>query len=352
MITVRSRATAGVGEPFRPWLIERRDPGPHDVVIDIAYAGICHTDISHARSEWSPTIFPLVPGHEIVGVVSQAGADVFRFSPGDRAGVGVMVDSCRRCPACRAGKEQHCAGKFTRTYNWVGRDGKPTYGGYSEKIVVDEAFAVSVPESLPLTGAAPLLCAGITVYSPLRRWGAGPGRRVAILGLGGLGHVGVQVAHALGAHTTALGLLPDSEKDALGFGADEYRITTDPATFGELAGSFDLILSTVPASIDLDAYCGLLAVEGTLVNIGASDQHLAVSPFTLMTNSRSIAGSSIGGIAETQEMLDFCAVHGITAQVEIIDADGIDVAYERIGSGDVRYRFVIDISTIARKDPS
>lgn len=346
MATVRSRATAGPGEPFRPWLIERRDPGPHDVVIDIAYAGICHTDISHARSEWGPTIYPLVPGHEIVGVVSRTGAAVSRFSVGDRAGVGVMVDSCRRCPACEAGKEQHCSERFSRTYNWVGRDGEPTYGGYSEKIVVDETFAVRVPVTLPLAGAAPLLCAGITLYSPLRRWGAGRDSRVAIVGLGGLGHIGVQIARALGARTTGLGLSPDGEKDALRFGADDYRITTDPETFRELAGAFDLIISTVPAAIDLDAYCGLLGVEGTLVNIGVSDQQLVVNPFTLMTNSRSVAGSSIGGMTETQEMLDFCAAHDIAAQVEIIGADDIDAAYERIAAGDVRYRFVIDMATM------
>jgi alcohol dehydrogenase (NADP+) len=346
MISVRARATAGPGLPFTPATIQRRDLGPRDVLIDIAYAGICHTDISHARSEWGPTLYPLVPGHEIAGIVSAVGSEVTKFAARDRAGVGVMVDSCRRCAACGAGQEQHCSAKFTRTYNWVGRDGRPTHGGYSQKIVVDEDFAVRVPESIPLRNAAPLMCAGITVYSPLRHWDAGPGKRVAVLGLGGLGHVGVQMAKALGARTTVLDLSYDKRDDAVRLGADDYRVTTDPGTFSDLAGSVDLILSTVPASIDLDAYLGLLAMDGTLVNIGVSDKPLIVNPFSLLVNRRSIAGSSIGGIAETQETLDFCGAHGIGAMVEVIDADHIDQAYNRLITGDVRFRFVIDISTM------
>jgi uncharacterized zinc-type alcohol dehydrogenase-like protein len=269
---VLARATAESGEPFRLTAIERRDLGPRDVLIDIAFAGICHTDISHARSEWGPTPYPLVPGHEIAGIVSAVGSEVTMFEAGDRVGVGVMVDSCRQCTACRAGQEQHCIEKFVRTYNWLGRDGRPTYGGYSEKIVVDEAFVLRIPESVPLQNAAPLLCAGITVYSPLLRWGARPGKRVAVLGFGGLGHLGVQVATALGAHTTALGLTTDNRDDALRLGADDYRVTSDPAVFTELSSSFDLILSTVPGGVDLDAYCGLLAIEGTLVNLGGVGQ--------------------------------------------------------------------------------
>ncbi len=221
MITVIARATAGPGEPFRPMAIQRRDLGPHDVLIDIGFAGICHTDISHARSEWGPTLYPLVPGHEIAGIVSAAGSEVTRFEVGDRAGVGVMVDSCRQCQACRAGKEQHCLEKFVRTYNWIGRDGRPTHGGYSQKIVVDEAFVLRIPESIPLQDAAPLLCAGITVYSPLRRWGARPGMRVAVVGFGGLGHIGVQIARALGTKTTALGLSWNNRDEALRLGADD-----------------------------------------------------------------------------------------------------------------------------------
>ena len=347
MILVHARATAGPGEPFTPTTIQRRDLGPHDVLIDIVYAGICHTDISHARSEWGPTLYPLVPGHEIAGIVSAVGSRVTKFAMGDRAGVGVMVDSCRQCPACRVGQEQHCSAKFIRAYNWVGQDGRPTYGGYSEKIVVDQDFAVRIPESIPLQNAAPLMCAGITVYSPLRHWNAGPGKRVAILGFGGLGHVGVQIAKALGAHTTVLDLSLDKRDDSLRLGADDYRLTTDPDTFSNLAESLDLILSTVPSSIDLDAYLGLLAVDGTLVNVGVSDKPLTVNPFSLIRNRRSIAGSSIGGIAETQEMLDFCGEHGTGAVVEVIDADHIDQAYDRLMTGGVRFRFVIDISTMA-----
>jgi alcohol dehydrogenase (NADP+) len=346
MITVNARSTSGPGERFKATTIERRDVGPRDVLIDIAYTGICHSDISHARSEWGHTIYPLVPGHEIAGIVSAVGAEVTKFAVGDRAGVGCLVDSCRECVNCRAGHEQHCRENI-KTYGSVGRDGRPTQGGYSEKIVVDEAFAVRIPEGIPLRQAAPLLCAGITVYSPLRRWGAGPGKRVAILGFGGLGHVGVQIARALGAHTTVLDLSLDKRDDGLRLGAGDYRATTDPRTFSDLAESLDLIVNTVPASIDLDAYLGLLAFGGTLVNIGVTDKPLSIDPFSLIINGRSVAGSRIGGIAETQEMLDFCGEHGIGAEVEVIDADQTDEAYERVVAGDVRFRFVMDIGTMA-----
>jgi uncharacterized zinc-type alcohol dehydrogenase-like protein len=346
MITVNARVTTGPGEPFKATVIQRRDLGPRDILIDIAYAGICHSDVAHARREWGHTLYPLVPGHEIAGVVSAVGPEVTKFAVGDRAGVGCLVDSCRECGNCLAGQEQHCP-KNVKTYNAVGRDGQPTQGGYSEKIVVDEAFAVRIPQAIPLQNAAPLMCAGITVYSPLRRWAAGPGKRVAILGFGGLGHVGVQIATALGAHTTALDLSLDKREDGLRLGAEEYRATTDASTFADLAGSLDLIVNTVPASIDLDAYLGLLALDGTLVNIGLADRPLTVAPFSLITNGRSIAGSRIGGIAETQQMLDFCGQHGIGAEVEVVDADQIDQAYDRVVAGDVRFRFVIDISTLA-----
>lgn len=346
MITVNARVTAGPGDPFKATTIQRRDLGPRDILIDIAYAGICHSDVAHARSEWGHTLYPLVPGHEIAGTVCAAGPEVTKFAVGDRAGVGCLVDSCRECAACRAGQEQHCV-QSVKTYNAVGRDGQPTQGGYSEKIVVDEAFAVRIPESIPLANAAPLLCAGITVYSPLRRWGAGPGQRVAILGFGGLGHVGVQIAKALGAHTTALDLSLDKRDDGLRLGADDYRATIDADTFADLAGTLDLIVNTVPASLDLDAYLGLLALGGTLVNIGLSDKPLSIAPFSLITNGRSIAGSRIGGIAETQQMLDFCGQHGIGAQVEVIDADRVGEAYDRLVVGDVRFRFVIDTGTMS-----
>jgi len=346
MITVNARVTAGPGEPFKTATIQRRDLGPRDILIDIAYAGICHSDIAHARSEWGHTLYPLVPGHEIAGIVSAVGPKVTKFAVGDRAGVGCLVDSCRECGPCRAGHEQHCT-QNVKTYNAVGRDGQPTQGGYSEKIVVDQAFAVRIPQAIPLQNAAPLMCAGITVYSPLRRWGAGPGKRVAILGFGGLGHVSVQIAKALGAHTTALDLSLDKRDDGLRLGADDYRATTDASTFADLARTLDLIVNTVPASIDLDAYLGLLALDGTLVNIGLSDKPLSIAPFSLITNGRSIAGSRIGGIAETQQMLDFCGEHRIGAEVEVIDADRIDEAYDRVVAGDVRFRFVIDISTMS-----
>jgi alcohol dehydrogenase (NADP+) len=346
VITVNARVITGPGEPFKATTIQRRDLGPRDILIDIAYAGICHSDVAHARSEWGHTLYPLVPGHEIAGIVSAVGAQVTKFAVGDRAGVGCLVDSCRECDCCRAGQEQHCP-RNIKTYNAVGRDGQPTQGGYSEKIVVDEAFAARIPQSIPLQNAAPLMCAGITVYSPLRRWGAGPGQRVAILGFGGLGHVGVQIAKALGAHATALDLSLDKRDDGLRLGADDYRATTDASTFADLAGTLDLIVNTVPARIDLDAYLGLLALDGTLVNIGLSDSPLSIAPFSLITNGRSIAGSRIGGIAETEQMLGFCGEHGIGAEVEVIDADRIDEAYDRVVAGDVRFRFVIDISTMA-----
>ncbi|KAA9163291.1 NAD(P)-dependent alcohol dehydrogenase [Amycolatopsis acidicola] len=344
MITVKARATSGPGEPFRPATIERRDLGPHDVLIDIVYSGICHSDIHKAQN--TATVFPLIPGHEIAGVVSAVGPEVTKFGVGDRAGVGCMVDSCRECDNCRAGLEQFCRKGFTPTYNAIQADGSPTQGGYSEKIVVDEDFAVRIPESIPLPNAAPLLCAGITLYSPLKAWGAGPGKRVAILGFGGLGHVGVQLSKALGAHTTVLDLSLDKREDGLRLGADEYRATTDPETLKELADSFDLIVSTVPANFDLDAYVGLLGVGGVLVNIGAADKPLAVSTYALRRNRRSVAGSLIGGIPETQEMMDFCGEHGVGAVVEVVRADQIDEAYDRVRAGDVRFRFVIDVSTM------
>lgn len=347
MVTVNARSTAGPGEPFKAARVRRRDLGPRDVLIDIAYAGICHSDVSHARSEWGHTTYPLVPGHEIAGIVSAVGAEVNKFAVGDRAGVGCMVDSCRKCSNCRAGQEQHCRGGRIMTYNSTGRDGDPTYGGYSEKIVVDEAFAVRIPESIPLQAAAPLLCAGITTYSPLRRWSAGPGKQVAILGFGGLGHVGVQIAKALGARTTVLDLSLDKRDDGLRLGASDYRATTDPGTFTDLAESLDLIVSTVPGSIDPNAYLGLLALDGVLVTIGIAQKPLSIDPFSLIVNGRAVAGSRIGGLAETQEMLDFCGEHGIGAQVEVIDADRIDEAFDRVVAGDVRFRFVIDISTMA-----
>jgi alcohol dehydrogenase (NADP+) len=347
VIPVRARGTRGPRLRFECIAIERRDPGPRDIVIDIAFAGICHSDIEHAWSLRGRPIYPLVPGHEIAGIVSVVGSEVTRFAPGDRAGVGNMVDSCRVCSDCRAGLEQYCTGGRTLTYDAIGRDGQPTYGGYSQKIVVDAAFAVRIPAALPLPNAAPLLCAGITMYSPLRHWCAGPGKRVAIIGLGGLGHVGVQIARAMGAHVAVLDLTADKRGDALRLGADTFHVSSDPGTFAELACAFDIVISTVPGNIDLDTHLGLLARDGVLVTLAIPEKPLSLSAVSLLNNRRSLAGTRSGGIVETQEMLDFCACHGIGAEVEVIGADAIDAAYARLMTGDVRYRFVIDISTMA-----
>ena len=347
MLTVNARSTSGTGAPFMATTIERRDLGPHDVLVDIAYAGICHSDIHTARGEWGDTLFPLVPGHEIAGVVSAVGSEVTRFAVGDRAGVGCMVDSCRECEPCLAGEEQYCLKGNTGTYDAIGRDGRPTDGGYSEKIVVDEAYTLHVPEGLALDVAAPLLCAGITLYSPLRHWGAGPGKHVAVVGLGGLGHMGVRLAKAMGAEVTVLSQSLKKQEDGLRLGADHYHATGDPETFQALAGRFDLIVSTISASVDMGAYLGLLKLDGALVNVGLPEEPLQVPAFPLLEGRRSLAGSMIGGIRETQEMLDFCAEHGLGAEVEVISADQIDEAYDRVVASDVRYRFVIDIATMA-----
>jgi uncharacterized zinc-type alcohol dehydrogenase-like protein len=326
--------------------IPRRDNGPRDVLIDIAYAGICHSDIDHAWSTRGTSRYPLVPGHEIAGIVSAIGPEVTKFAVGDRAGVGNMVDSCRQCDNCRDGLEQFCA-KRVMTYNAIGRDGQPTQGGYSEKIVVDEAFVLKIPDSIPLQNAAPMFCAGITMYSPMRYWKVGPGSRVGIVGFGGLGHVGVQIAKAFGARTAVFDLSPAKRDDAVRLGADEYHLATEPSIFTELAGSFNVLISTVPVNVELDPYLGLLARDGTFVN--TATKPLGFSAASLHFNRRSIAGTRSGGIAETQEMIDFCAEHGIRAEVEVIDADRIDDAFARLLAGDVRYRFVIDIEAMAKR---
>ena len=346
VIGARAAATFGPREPFRLIEIERRDLRPHDVLIAISHAGICHSDIHHAHNDFGKTAYPLVPGHEIVGTVSAVGSDVTKFAVGDRAGVGCMVDACRQCQNCRAGMEQFCREGDVKTSNGVDREGQPTQGGYSDRIVVDEAFVVRTPETIAPERAAPLLCAGITLYSPLRHWQAGPGKRVAIVGFGGIGHVGVQISRALGAHTTVLDLSLANRDDGLRLGADDYRTTSDPATFTELADSFDLIISTVPANLDMQAYLGLLALDGTLVVLGVPQQPMTVPYFPLLRNRRSIGGSLIGGMAETQEMIDFCAEHAVGAEVEVIPADRIDEAYDLVLAGKARYRFVIDIGSL------
>ena len=346
MSTVNAYAALSATEPLVPTTVERREVGPHDVRIDIAFAGICHSDIHTARGEWGATTYPVVVGHEIAGVVAEVGSQVSRHAVGDRVGVGCMVDSCRECVNCRKGEEQFCVKGNVGTYGGVDADGAPTQGGYATGIVVTEDFVLRIPDGLRLDVAAPLLCAGITTYSPLRRWGAGPGTKVAVVGLGGLGHVAVKIAHAMGAEVTVLSQSLKKQEDGLRLGADHYFATSDPSTFDHLAGSFDLVLNTVSAKIDLDAYLSLLAVDGAMVNVGAPGEPLEVNVFSLIGGRRSFAGSLIGGIRETQEMLDFCAEHGLGSEIEVIPAEKINEAYERVLASDVRYRFVIDTSTL------
>jgi alcohol dehydrogenase (NADP+) len=347
MLTVNAYAATSPTAPLTPTTIERRDLGPHDVLIEIKYAGICHSDIHTARGDWGPVTYPLVTGHEIAGIVTKVGTEVTKHNVGDRVGVGCMVDSCGECRYCQGGQEQFCIKGNIGTYGATGKDGQLTQGGYCTQIVVTQDFVLRIPDGLDLDVAAPLLCAGITTYSPLNRWGAGPGKKVAVVGLGGLGHMGVKIAHAMGAEVTVLSQSLKKQEDGLRLGADHYYATSNPETFEKLAGSFDLVLNTVSAAIDVDAYLSLLAVDGALVNVGAPPEPLSVNVFSLILGRRSFAGSLIGGIRETQEMLDFCAEHQLGAEIEVIGADQINEAYERVLASDVRYRFVIDTSTLS-----
>ncbi|WP_413105713.1 NAD(P)-dependent alcohol dehydrogenase [Streptomyces sp. Inha503] len=342
---VSALSAIGPAEPLALRTIERRTPGPHDVVIDIAYTGICHTDVAMLRNHWAEGLFPMVPGHEITGVVSEAGSAVSRHTVGDRVGVGCYVDSCRTCENCLAGEEQHCLEGEVLTYGGVDYEGRPTYGGYSQRIVVDENYVLRIPDALNLETTAPLLCAGITMYAPLRRWKAGPGTRVAILGPGGLGHLGVKLAHAMGAEVTVLGRSLSKREDTLRFGAREYRITEDPATFQELAGTFDLIINTVSAGVNIDACLTLLRLDGVLVNAGISADASSFHVPLLGNGRLVITSTKNGSIAQAQDMLDFCAQHGISAEVETVAARQVNDALERLEKGDVRYRFVIDNAT-------
>jgi len=346
MTTVAAYAALTAKAPLERTTIERRTVGEHDVLIDIKFSGICHSDIHQVREGWRAGIFPMVPGHEIAGVVAEVGPGTTRFAVGDRVGVGCMVDSCRECENCEAGLEQYCDKMPTWTYNAVGKDGQPTYGGYAQKIVVDENYVVRIPENLALDVAAPLLCAGITTYSPLRHWNAGPGKKVAVIGLGGLGHLGVKLAHALGAEVTVLSQSLRKKDDGLKLGADHYHATSDPKTFEELKGTFDLILNTVSAPLDFGAYFSLLRTDGTMVNLGIPEEPVQLTLQSLSGKRRSLSSSGIGGIAETQEMLDFCAEHGVGTEIELIRAEEINDAYARVLASDVRYRFVIDTATI------
>ncbi|MFD4600697.1 NAD(P)-dependent alcohol dehydrogenase [Streptomyces sp. NPDC058464] len=348
MLTVNAYAATSATEPLAPTTIERREVGPRDVLIEIRYCGICHSDIHWVRGDWGPQTYPVVPGHEIAGIVTAVGPEVTKYAPGDRVGVGCMVDSCRECATCVKGEEQYCLRGNTLSYGAVGKDGALTQGGYSTHVVVDQDFVVRVPQGIDLDEAAPLLCAGATTYSPLKRWGAGPGRKVAVIGLGGLGHVAVKIAHAMGAEVTVLSQSLKKEDDGLRLGADHYRATSDPATFDQLANTFDLIINTVSGKLDLGAYMSLLALDGAFVTLGASSEPVISMPTSAVAAGRRVyTYSLIAGIRETQEMLDFCAEHGIGAEIEVIPADKINEAYERVLASDVRYRFVIDTSTLA-----
>ncbi|WP_026533707.1 NAD(P)-dependent alcohol dehydrogenase [Arthrobacter sp. H14] len=344
--TVNAYAAPSATEDLIPTTIERRDVGPDDVLIDIKYAGICHSDIHTVRGDWGSQSYPLAPGHEIAGVVAEIGSNVTKHAVGDRVGVGCMVNSCGECKNCVAGEEQYCLNGNTGTYGAVDRDGSITQGGYSTHVVVTEDFVLRIPEGIELDVAAPLLCAGITTYSPLRHWGAGPGKKVAVVGLGGLGHMAVKLAAAMGAEVTVLSQSLKKQEDGLRLGAERYFATSDENTFTDLAGSFDLIINTVSASLPISDYLGLLSLDGALVNVGAPAEPLPVNAFALIGGRRSFAGSMIGGIRETQEMLDFCAEHHLGAEVEVIPAGKINEAYERVLASDVRYRFVIDTATL------
>ncbi|ETD31438.1 zinc-binding dehydrogenase [Williamsia sp. D3] len=346
MPTVNAYAAMSATEELVPTTIDTREVGPHDVRIAVAYAGICHSDIHTARNEWGYTTYPVIPGHEIAGTVSEIGAEVTKYQVGDRVGVGCFVDSCRECEACILGQEQYCTRGMVGTYNATGRDGKPTTGGYAQEVVVDANYVLRIPDSLGLDVAAPLLCAGITTYSPLRHWGAGPGKRVAIIGLGGLGHMGVKIAAAMGADVSVISQSLKKMEDGLRLGAQHYYATDDPATFKQLRGKFDLIINTVSVNFDINKYMGMLALNGTLVELGLPEKPISVRAMSLTANRRSLAGSMIGGIAETQEMLDFCAEHDLGSEIEVIPAQQINEAYERVIASDVRYRFVIDNSTL------
>lgn len=346
MLTANAYAAPSATGDLVPTTIERRAVGAHDVLIEIRFAGICHSDIHTVRGDWGPQQYPLAPGHEIAGIVTEVGSAVTRHAVGDRVGVGCMVNSCRECVNCLKGEEQYCLNGMIGTYGAVDRDGTITQGGYSTHVVVTEDFVVTIPDGVGLDAAAPLLCAGITTYSPLRHWGAGPGKKVAVVGLGGLGHMAVKLAHAMGAEVTVLSQSLKKQEDGLKLGADHYYATSDETTFTDLANTFDLIINTVSAPIDISAYLQLLTLDGALVNVGAPAEPLPVNVFSLILGRRSFAGSAIGGIRETQEMLDFCAEHNLGAEIEVIPASKINDAYERVLASDVRYRFVIDTSTL------
>jgi uncharacterized zinc-type alcohol dehydrogenase-like protein len=347
MTKTKAYAAPAADSPLAPWSFERRDPGPKDVQMDILYCGVCHSDIHQVRNEWGNSVYPMVPGHEIVGRVTKVGNKVSRFRTGDLVGVGCLVDSCRTCDNCREGLEQYCLNGNSPTYNGYEQDKKtPTYGGYSKLLVADEDFVLHISDKLPLKGVAPLLCAGITTYSPLRHWKVGKGHKVGILGLGGLGHMAVKFAVSFGAEVTMLSSSPSKEADAKRLGAHKFLLTKDPGQLKKVAGYFDFIVDTVSAPHDHNMYLGLLRTNGVLICVGAPPTPTQILGFNLIGGRKSIAGSLIGGLKETQEMLDYCAAHDIVSDVEIIDIKDIHAAYDRMMKGDVRYRFVIDMATL------
>lgn len=331
-----------------PYSFERRDPGPNDVVVEIAYCGVCHSDIHQVQGDWGNEIFPMVPGHEIVGRVAKAGSGVKKFKEGDLAGVGVMVDTCRVCEACKASLEPYCTKGMVGTYNARGYDGELMYGGYSNNIVVNERYVHTISPKLDLAAVAPLLCAGITTYSPLRHWGAGPGKKVGIVGLGGLGHMALKFAHSFGAHVVQFTTSESKAADAKRLGADEVVVSKDPDAMRKQVGTFDFVLDCVAAPHDMNAYLDLLRLNGTLCSVGLPETPLTVAPFAILKNRRSLAGSMIGGMTETQEMLDYCADHGIVSDIELTPITKLAEAYERVVKGDVKYRFVIDMATLGK----
>lgn len=347
MPEVTAYAVADATGPFEKVQIQRREPGTTEVYFAIYYAGICHSDIHTARGEWGPALYPLVPGHEIAGVVKAVGSEVTKFAVGDRVGVGCFVDSCGECDPCSRNLEQFCTGKpgTIWTYNCLGLDGVPTAGGYSTGITVEQDYVCRIPDSMDLAQAAPLLCAGITTYSPLKKWGAGPGKRVAVVGLGGLGHVGVQIAAALGAEVAIISRTLAKQEQGLALGASEYYAASDPQTFKTLRGSFDLILFTISEVDNLNRYLNLLKIDGALVDVGMPPDPVSLRMGALVSGNKVLAGSNIGGIAETQEMLDFCGQHGIGAVIEVIGGEDITEAYDRVVNAQVRFRYVIDTAT-------
>jgi uncharacterized zinc-type alcohol dehydrogenase-like protein len=349
MIQVRGYAVHDAQSPLVPFSFERREPGPHDVQIAILYAGICHSDLHQARNDWSNSLYPMVPGHEIVGRVVAVGREVKKLRPGDIAGVGCMVDSCRHCSACNAHLEQYCENVPTLTYNdhERGSTERPTFGGYSEQIVVEERFVVKIPAGMDLKAVAPLLCAGITTYSPLRHWNVGPGRKVGIIGLGGLGHMGVKFAHAMGAHVVMITTSPEKGSDARRLGADEVLVSRDADAMAAHKASFDFLLDTVPVGHDLNPYVELLKRDRTMALVGAiTALEPALQGMNIILGRKSVAGSAIGGMQETQEMIDFCAEHGIVSDVEMVPIQSVNEAYDRLLKNDVKYRFVIDIASL------